>query len=1740
MMLSAAVTLPALAVESQFREVPIEAMGTHWQLGVETRPGSPAPAVNPAPAQSRVVLRGSDGINISFPTPAEWASNIRAQCDFGSPALTVPVACQQIGSILFERGRSLITKIGLKNIVASAIDPLGVFSKSDSLKKRIALGTGLMITGSIVTGTCPPIPVEEGWSVLSSSERLQRAEALGYLPPPIPFLETDVDDPSDPDSCIATRPISIDQDDGYISDFGTFMGREFAYVYPFGTYPSVAGQLRNAAPGVRDCLEAVLDAVDISGDLGFNFSFDLDLSFSLGYLPSLNLDFFLEGLFDLIIDAIGLVDFELVALQDFNGWKTDYRQDHPGMCTDTECQFEHGPNEIVFDADVNPASWGRLLPNLYFFQGMFVREYFLPEATALPLEVTLEALEPGGTRVDLYPPRSFVGNPPADRNYTFDRSWLGVVDNCDPSPKIEMHVDNFLPLGVYDIPVTVTDRVGNVLETSVTLRVEDTLPPDLLPPKPVGILVPDGTTDIGFDDPGIGCADSLGCEGSPPAVKIYPPAYFDFASLLPDIGCLLDNSLGVDECIGGRLPVNEQTTVRWDLADPSGNLSTAEQPVFVREESRNQSPVVEDQSFVIPAGVSVELPLGGSDADYDPLLFALSDAGDHGTVSGNPVAIWQNRFSATGLLTNADDAAQLSIRAENGSADGLFVASAAEQRIYLFKYSPAPSSLVNRYDLADLDWQGGIGITPDAITFLDGDAIERSSGNLSQALRNDRLWIGDWTQRKVFIFRDASLSGLWARSALDLPPELEEPVAMTSSRPGGGLTYLYIVDGYDGEVFRFTFGEATGGLTAPPLQATEVSTYGGIDTEFIDTEYDSDDELWLANASASRQMVRVRWRSDQTAELLEGPVSLGDFFDDPDDTGPALPPVQRPVDLIFTGTDNPTWFDLAEFKLVSKTLSNLGNGSFSPRTDRLPNIVEVLSMEEVFIDGTPWLLVLIEDEGQSQFLARFDLQGRLDAVINLFNDSQSPAPLPSAGTTWNDFSLGDQGQMYLLDSGDSSTVGTVSVVTDWASGVEVYDLTQVSNLFIAPLYTPARRISDAPASGASADDHLFVLIDSNTILRHNLNTSANSEILDSGNELGDLEWGNGRLFVSNISSNRIEVYDLDGALLATLGAPDAEFDGLDFNGDTGYGRLYFDASANQLWVSDFPVQYPGTVQERMPRLVSMTPDGVITNELKPEGEPGEFFSFLEPGDFARINAIAAGADDRLYVGESTPLRRLHVFDKQSFVEVECSNGNDGQVCNLVPYTPELGYIGLDELVYFATDPFGAASGEGRVSLTIIDDTEAPTISCPAPVTVEGNSTNGFTARLDDPAAEPIEAMRNFLNGVQADDNTDLPPLVIGDNLPAEFPLGTTVVEYTATDGAANVGSCTSSVTVVDTQPPRFGELPELRFEATGPTTDLIAAGLVPPAVVDNTSVVSVIPVTATGLPVGRHIVTWRATDLAGNQSDADQTIDVVDTTPPVFDPVANIDQFSNDRATPISYPVPNATDIVTTDLNVVCKPSVGTLVSQGEQNVRCIATDEANNQSAVSFTVAVFGDPDHFGSNVVYSDAVNGGQTSVQLLNRKPDTRVYDAPEEAQGLIIARMGTTRSVRGEVPMQIVACNGDLIVGALLVEELQFDDITEVFGQRALVSCDASNQTLEFGSVIGNITGQWFIPVPPVGKSVRITVHSAQIVQRDGTQLIAPESNVGDVTVIYQNTPFSVPPGGTLDLADLIFFDQFETP
>jgi hypothetical protein len=134
-----------------------------------------------------------------------------------------------------------------------------------------------------------------------------------------------------------------------------------------------------------------------------------------------------------------------------------------------------------------------------------------------------------------------------------------------------------------------------------------------------------------------------------------------------------------------------------------------------------------------------------------------------------------------------------------------------------------------------------------------------------------------------------------------------------------------------------------------------------------------------------------------------------------------------------------------------------------------------------------------------------------------------------------------------------------------------------------------------------------------------------------------------------------------------------------------------------------------------------------------------------------------------------------------------------------------------------------------------------------------------------------------LGAAAAADRCDGGPVTVTHDAPATFAAGPNVVTWTAQDAKGRQATDTQTVTVVDTTDPMFTFVPPaVSLNDCGP------ANLGQPTAVDDCAgAVTFTNDAPASFPLGPTVVTWTATDPAGNKTTATQNVTVTDTVPPL-------------------------------------------------------------------------------------------------------------------------------------------------------------------------------------------------------------------------------------------------------------------
>lgn len=286
------------------------------------------------------------------------------------------------------------------------------------------------------------------------------------------------------------------------------------------------------------------------------------------------------------------------------------------------------------------------------------------------------------------------------------------------------------------------------------------------------------------------------------------------------------------------------------------------------------------------------------------------------------------------------------------------------------------------------------------------------------------------------------------------------------------------------------------------------------------------------------------------------------------------------------------------------------------------------------------------------------------------------------------------------------------------------------------------------------------------------------------------------------------------------------------------------------------------------------------------------------------------------------------------------DGTVAVTCN--PSSGSTFAIGTTTVSCSATDAHHNMAG---ASFTVtVQDTTAPVITVPSDVTSEATATLTPVAIGTATATDAV--------GV----------VTISSSAPATFPVGTTIVTWTAADAAGNTAYATQNVNVTDSTPPTIAGVPaDITMEATGPDGAAVTFTL-PTAtdLVDGTVSVTCTPGSGTTFPIGGTsptitTVACSATDSHGNTRNASFTVSITDITPPTITelPTGILEPVATTPSGAIVTFNPAATDIVANQVGVSCIPESGSIFPAATPTtVNCTATDTCGNTAKAFFTVA--------------------------------------------------------------------------------------------------------------------------------------------------------------------------------------------
>ena len=202
--------------------------------------------------------------------------------------------------------------------------------------------------------------------------------------------------------------------------------------------------------------------------------------------------------------------------------------------------------------------------------------------------------------------------------------------------------------------------------------------------------------------------------------------------------------------------------------------------------------------------------------------------------------------------------------------------------------------------------------------------------------------------------------------------------------------------------------------------------------------------------------------------------------------------------------------------------------------------------------------------------------------------------------------------------------------------------------------------------------------------------------------------------------------------------------------------------------------------------------------------------------------------------------------------------------------PVEGPSGLDSPQLTFTVPAAAAGTTLELELTVTDEAGAPDNDTVLVTVLELDTTPPVVTPPFDITTEATAVLTPLFIGTgSAFDNAD-GALPATPDPTGPFPLGTTIVTWSATDSFGNTGTAEQLVTLRDTTPPGLSVPPDIDVESDVPLPvdlgEATATDIFEPVTITND---------APGIfPIGATIVTWTAGDANGNARAAEQTVTV--------------------------------------------------------------------------------------------------------------------------------------------------------------------------------------------------------------------------------------------------------------------------
>lgn len=274
-------------------------------------------------------------------------------------------------------------------------------------------------------------------------------------------------------------------------------------------------------------------------------------------------------------------------------------------------------------------------------------------------------------------------------------------------------------------------------------------------------------------------------------------------------------------------------------------------------------------------------------------------------------------------------------------------------------------------------------------------------------------------------------------------------------------------------------------------------------------------------------------------------------------------------------------------------------------------------------------------------------------------------------------------------------------------------------------------------------------------------------------------------------------------------------------------------------------------------------------------------------------------------------------------------------------------LGLGTHVVTLTVSDNVGTSSDMVTI-IVEDTQAPTLTCPTPIMVNNDpglceASVSVLALLTDNCGATVQNDYNA-NGLDASDI---------------YPVGTTTVNFEATDGGGNTADCSVDVTVIDAEAPTIDCPTDITVNNDPGSCGAIVT-YTDPVGTDNCPAPNTIQIEGLGsgalFPVGTTTETFEVTDGGGLTESCSFSITVNDTELPQITCPANIIVPNNVGTCDavVNYTTPVGTDNCPGPVTVlIVGGGSGATFPLGSTTETYEVTDASGNTAMCSFTVTV-------------------------------------------------------------------------------------------------------------------------------------------------------------------------------------------